>query len=461
MHDPDDSTSISINYVTSICERVSEPGILWIGATLLDSNEGPFGGLNRFDTTKGVFVHYRKDPDDPASLSSDFVGPLYENREGVLWIGSIGLHRMDNETGTFRYFFPDSENLDPTTNAIAAIEEDQEGNLWVVTWKGEVFLFDRETERFSLSLPAPDTPLRLNVQIRSFFEDRSGILWIGTYMFGLFKLDRFYPPSSTYQFDPEKTISLSGSDVRSIYEDGAGILWVGTVSPPGLTRMDRENGSVTHYTTDPQNPTSLGRDIRSILEDREGALWIGGSRMDRATGTFVHYPSDPENPYSKSAPGAITMLEDRDGDLWMGYYEFGLDRLDRETGRFFSYKHDPADSESLGDNHVFKIYQDSRGILWIGSRDGLSKLVPSASTKRVQHEYGGSNWDTGSFTNYLKLEFRGTHWMHEDGEGRFWVGTSGGLHLFDREEEAVVRTFTTRDGLVHDYVYGILEDKNG
>ena len=38
------------------------------------------GGLNRFDRATEKFFHYRHDPQDPNSLSSDEVMPIYEDQ---------------------------------------------------------------------------------------------------------------------------------------------------------------------------------------------------------------------------------------------------------------------------------------------------------------------------------------------------------------------------------------------
>jgi len=88
-HDPDDPHSLSSNNVYAILE--DSAGMLWIGT------EG--GGLSRFDgeTKDGAarFTRFGYDPNDPHSLGSAFVSSIYEDRSGVLWIGTYGggLHR--------------------------------------------------------------------------------------------------------------------------------------------------------------------------------------------------------------------------------------------------------------------------------------------------------------------------------------------------------------------------------
>jgi len=37
-----------------------------------------------------VFIHYQNDPDNPSSLSHNFVGAILEGQNGALWLGTIG-----------------------------------------------------------------------------------------------------------------------------------------------------------------------------------------------------------------------------------------------------------------------------------------------------------------------------------------------------------------------------------
>ena len=48
------------------------------------------GGLNRLDRATGKFFRYRNDPADPASLSSNYVFCLHEDRDGNTWLGTWG-----------------------------------------------------------------------------------------------------------------------------------------------------------------------------------------------------------------------------------------------------------------------------------------------------------------------------------------------------------------------------------
>ena len=57
-------------------------------------------GLDRLDPSSGRFTHYRNDPNDPHSLSSNDVRFVLEDRQGTLWVATAaGLDAFDRRTG--------------------------------------------------------------------------------------------------------------------------------------------------------------------------------------------------------------------------------------------------------------------------------------------------------------------------------------------------------------------------
>ncbi len=136
-HDPGDPESLSHDYVSSLCEDGS--GALWIGTR---------HGLNRFRKETETFRRFHHDPSDGGSLSSDSIQALLEDRirEGTLWIGTedSGLNRLDVAAGRFRRYLT-ADGL--PSNVISAIEEDDDGNLWLSTSVG-LSKFQPDTEAF-------------------------------------------------------------------------------------------------------------------------------------------------------------------------------------------------------------------------------------------------------------------------------------------------------------------------
>lgn len=92
--------------------------------------------------------------------------------------------------------------------------------------------------------------------------------------------------------------------------------------------------------------------------------------------------------------------------------------------------------------NVWDIKQDRNGNIWFAASDGVYR------------------YDGKSFTNITgKLIPVPIFSILEDSKGNFWFGTSGsGAYYYDGK---TFRNFTTRDGLAHNSVMPIYEDKDG
>ena len=103
---------------------------------------------------------FRNDPASSDSLSNDQVGPIYEDQEGFLWVGTHGggLNRLDRVSGKFTHFShtPD-DPYSLSDNSVYSILEDKSGRLWIGTQDG-LNLFDRSTGRFFQYHTYPDDP---------------------------------------------------------------------------------------------------------------------------------------------------------------------------------------------------------------------------------------------------------------------------------------------------------------
>ena len=125
------ANTLSENNVRSIYE--DRDGIVWIGTY--------DGGLNRFEPSSGMFTHYRHNPADPRSLADDHAFPIYEDRSGALWIGTFaGLNRLDRNTGTFARFKGSGLN-----KRIYSLLEDRQGRFWLAGGSISRAVYDRLT----------------------------------------------------------------------------------------------------------------------------------------------------------------------------------------------------------------------------------------------------------------------------------------------------------------------------
>jgi signal transduction histidine kinase/ligand-binding sensor domain-containing protein/ActR/RegA family two-component response regulator len=413
--DPEDPSSLSDDFVQAILEDPS--GALWLGTNT--------GGLNRFDPHSGWFVHYQNDPADPQSLSHNDVMAIYQDRDGILWLGTNGggLNRFDPQTKRFTRYLNDPSNAHSLShNAVAALCEDRTGVLWVGTLGGGLCSLDRETGEFVTYRNVPDDSTTLsNDFVQTIYEDSTGVLWVGTFAGGLNRFDRDSGQFVCLVNEPQQPHSLSDNNVQIIYEDRFGELWVGTGA--GLDRLDRATGQSIHYRHASTDANSLSNDnVLAIRESREGVLWIGTvgggvNKVDRTQEQFTYYRHDPDDPNSLSFDGLWGIYEDRQGILWLGTNGGGLNRFDPQAESFTYYQNQADDPTSLSNDAVYCVYQDRAGTLWVGTGAGLDRF--DQATQRFKR------YPTSIVLSIL-----------EDEQGTLWLGTiGGGLGIFDRETE--------------------------
>ena len=443
-HDPEDPNSLSGDFVWSLLEDRS--GGLWIGTN--------GSGLNKLDLDTGLFTHYLHDPADANSLSSNSVLAIHEDPEGMLWLGTLdgGLSRLDPQTGQFTHYPQDpAEPKSLSENAIQSICEDDDGMLWLGTNNGGLVRFDRNSGTFTRYMHDPSDPDSLSHDdVQAVLEDQMGSLWLATNGGGLDRFDRETERFIHYEHDPSDPRSLSFNAIQSLFEDQEGVLWIGT-NGGGLDRLERDTEQFIHYQNNASNPNSLSSNqVWSMFQGPAGVLWIGTfgggvNKVDRARQKFAVFQSEPQADNTLSNNIVWSLHEDRDGNLWIGTND-GLNRLDRKSGDYAHYYNDPGDKQSLSHSTVWSIGQGSQGDLWFGTSAGLDKMAPEGQ--------GFSHYSSAPV--FAILEDRG---------GTIWIGTwGGGLgRLDDGAEEFSFYHSDSSDpsSLSNDTVVAIHEDQEG
>jgi PAS domain S-box-containing protein len=367
----DDPLSLSNNLILCIYEDQS--GVLWIG--------NDYGGINKLDRGKTKFAHYKKKINSSNSLSSDLISSIYETNEDgekILWIATEGggLNKFNKKKNYFTHFLADLNNPNSIQdNHLRALFEDRSGVLWIGTNTG-LYQFDRKTKMFTCYKVDPNNPNSLsNDVVFSIHEDRFGFLWIGTYGGGLNLFDRKNKKFIHYLTDPQDTNSLSDNFVWSICEDRHGIIWIGTANG-GLSQFDREKNQFIQYKTDPNNPNSLSSNkILCLHEDHSGMLWIGTTdglnKFDRSNNIFSHY---------READGLLSntiqsILEDDHGNLWLGTQK-GLSKFTPSTKLIRNFTTSSGlQSNEFGVNSCFK---SQSGELYFGGINGFNAFFPDS-----------------------------------------------------------------------------------
>ena len=294
-----------------------------------------------------------------------------EDHTGAIWVGTYGsgLARWDRATGKFKTYLHDPKNPHSISDyAIWAIYQDRQGVLWIGTGQG-LNRFDPTTEHFAHY--ELDTKQEKNNNIWSIFEDNQGVMWLGT-SHGVAQFDRTTGKFVLYTNDPKNPASLSNNFVSCILEDRQGNLWIATSD--GLNRMDRKAGTFKVFRNKPKDPTSLSNNyVAGIYVDQAGVLWLatsgGLNRFDHATQTFSHFGKKEGLPNDE----VYGILEDKEHRLWLST-NLGISRFDPKTKQFRNF--DARDGLQSNEFNAQAYYQSRRGEFFFGGIHGINAFFP-------------------------------------------------------------------------------------
>lgn len=478
-------------------------------------------GLNKYDGY--TLTTYKKTPGDTTSLAGNSMPQLMEDRDGYIWIGTMGqgLCKFDRRTEKFTCYAPNPPTLN--LGATHTMSEDREGYLWVSNGRAELRRFDKKTGEYSpfnyatLLTPKLADGTAISPVINHIYADKTGTIWVGSEK-GLHRMD-LKPASgrksatvsfTTYRHDPASSRSLSHDQVWEIYEDHAGRLWVS--SGGGLNQFNRKTETFTHhpYTLSPAPATEapLNQKLTHFAEDQLGNLWMravveGLVRFDPVRRQFTHLPHNPVDPSSLSSNLVRSLLVDRSGLLWIGTYGEGIDKVNPNRQPFRHYRPFPNDTHSLSNEFVRVILEDRSGTVWIGTGNGLNRMnkrtgtftqyrhdpenpasLPTLNVEALLEDRAGNLWvgsgdklalfnrQTGAFTDFSQVTRRNPglsgidaiFTLYQDRQGLLWLGTTNGVKSFDHKTGSVVHYAYDPEntkGISDAWATSLLEDKRG
>jgi ligand-binding sensor domain-containing protein/signal transduction histidine kinase len=429
-----------------------DAGSLWV---LADS---PIVGLVKYDPKEERAATYPLLDAIPASTAygGSTNSNLIADGQNGFWVPSqLGLSYFDRRTEKFTYrlehYETDPDSLD--SNAILSVYQDKSGVLWVGTENAGLNILNFQQEHFGLHRHLPgDLNSLLAGRVKAIYAESNGVVWAGFFPRALDRLDR-KTGKITHYFPRghDEDALAEGANVDDIYKDAAGHLWVGG-GGSGLDLFDERTGRFKHYRHKANDPHSLISDnVLGIYGDRNGHMWVaqqdGISRFDPATDAFTNYQFDPDNPASL-ANWVTAMYQDRFGKLWLPTFGGALIRFDEETKSFVTYSPDSHDPRKLNGGGLTSIHEDRTGTLWVGGFDGLYRF----------------NRQSGTFTRYTEsqgLPSSTIRCILEDGVGKLWLSTQKGLSQFD-PQKATFRNYDVSDGLQsNEFSTGCFQSSDG
>lgn len=421
-------------------------GYLWIGTN---------HGLVRYDPENKTSKPFIPDPAFKHGRNSNHIRAIYEDKYGVLWVGSWGggLYKMNKDGEVVRHFVSGrSTNSSLSNNSILDISGNNESLLFIATEGGglNVLDLDKETLRSYQTDIGEENSINSNSIHTLFYDDLNGVFWAGTYNGGINYFSKWDKPFQLFRAEPG---GLNNGHTTCAVQDADGLVWIGT-DGGGINFFNPENESFSYWNTvQNQQNKSSNNAILSMHCDRNNVIWVGSYNggLDRISANRKNSKSfrhDPDNNKSLSGENINVIYEDKRGNIWVGTMFGGLNLFDPVTGNFRRFQHDPNDSTTIIDNFIYGVFEDRMGRILVQTGKGLEILNYNSFT----FTRFGSSFDT-DFDVPLSLL--------EDSQGNLWIGTQQqGLFRIDRTG-VNVRQYVERDGLPSNSILGILEDNLG
>ena len=375
----------------------------------------------------------------PETIFSRFA----KSKSGTVFLGSYekGLFmKTPGDTGfkVFRGF--DKQPL-PSNLIVKDLLVDKQDRLWITTEGHGAYLVDFSLKTVQNFISNKKDPNALSSNSLFFLhEDSTGTIWMGTQGAGVCYYDEYLTKFNVLTNDKvPQNVNIDA--VRAIATDDKNTIWVGT-DGKGLTKINPNEEDFFTYTT--LNSPLLGDRIVSLFYDN-GSLWIGhlnhGLQIMDANGNMTSFKET-------SQFTVLKIFKDALGNIWL-CTNHGLVQFDKSKGIVKQFS---SENSSLASNYYIStieqdintIEQGNHNTLWVGTEfDGLYRL----DIKKNKFSKIDAVPD-----RIFSLYFDNT---------TLWIGTNGkGLKSYDINE-GTVKTYTKKDGLPNDIIYGILPDSSG
>lgn len=379
-------------------------GNIWVGSF----NRG----LYKYDRNGIKIVHYHLKLPIPHAVNSFEISALFEDRSGVLWIGTIGggLSRL-NVVEKHIECYTEAQGL--CENRIITFLEARDGILWVST-HGGINLFNRSSATFR-ELRINGLPSIQFATVSAFFMAENGDIWLGTWDKGLWVID---------SRDIDRAIQTGQVRARQL-----------------------------------KHPVIDGElSVFRIVEDRDRHLWISSNRGcfeyipshgDFKTGQWINYTHNGDDPNSLCSNFTTDIYPDTVTDnktIWIGTRS-GLNRIVFDAdGKANCQRIELAATNARerkvcsSDAFISTIHCDRKeGGLWIATiGEGLFLMTEGRCGGKTPRFSCFDTSNSRFFNNELES-------LQEDDHGAFWIGGYG-ITRFDPRDHSI-RHFTVKDQL--------------
>ena len=408
-YDPNNPSSISDNFISTIFE--DDSANLWIGTSA--------NGLNVFNKNLEAFRNFRHEPDNANSLASNSIPRaskvITQDSDGYVWVNTnAGLNRIHCGEFTFESYYGDFSGQ--------LVFDKSESALWI--GGDQLKKFELKSRQLSYYDSGPVTSIILDSENNIWLGNRSGALIYNKKIDMLIPLQEYLEREGYMDWN---SVIRPGEAVGNFYEDYRGNIWFSIKDQ--LVHLDKKQKKIEVLAHEPDNVNSpTGSSISGIYGNKSGMIWIsylnqGVSKVNINLKKFNVYRKMPGDPNSLSGNTIRSVCLDNKQHLWVGTYDNGLNRINLQTNETRHYRHNSQDPNSIVSDYITAIHVDRTGRLWIGS---FNRGICYADNK-----YTTLKTDFNRVDMLSDMEI---HEFTEDPAGRIWISSQDGFFIYDGDE---------------------------
>ena len=399
-------------------------GVIWIGSC---------DGLNIFDGTN-IHVYNPVNP-TKAPLSGNLINDIMETEKDVLWIPTnYGLDRLDTKLQTSKSF---TEFKDKNYMA-----KSRDNDLFIVKDDGYIYYYQPEKQLFQ-KLEVPQIAFG---HVLSTIIDKNNILWVFT----------SNNDTRNYQIIKNKEeISLTPNN---LFKHSEQLLWA--FAEEDLIYFIDKTYSLYEYDFGNQQQYFIA-DLKAEVETRGEVSSIIKQQNDyyigfKSSGLIVlKYMSDQKIKYqmqdTEIHSGIFCLMKDKYQDIvWIGTDGQGVYMYFNDA---FSITNTLLDTPVYQvNNPVRTVYYDEEQTLWIGTKGGGILRIRNYSPETN----AAVSFDRISISNST-LTDNTVYCFAPGSANRLWIGTENGLNYYSYQNKQLKAFTVIADGKKVKYVHSINE----
>ena len=399
-------------------------GVIWIGSC---------DGLNIFDGTN-IHVYNPVNP-TKAPLSGNLINDIMETEKDVLWIQTnYGLDRLDTKLQTSKSF---TEFKDKNYMA-----KSRDNDLFIVKDDGYIYYYQPEKQLFQ-KLEVPQIAFG---HVLSTIIDKNNILWV------------FTSNNDTRSYQIIKNKEEIALTPNNLFKHSEQLLWA--FAEEDLVYFIDKTYSLYEYDFGNQQQYFIA-DLKAEVETRGEVSSIIKQQNDyyigfKSSGLIVlKYMSDQKIKYqmqdTEIHSGIFCLMKDKYQDIvWIGTDGQGVYMYFNDA---FSITNTLLDTPVYQiNNPVRTVYYDEEQTLWIGTKGGgILRIRNYSPETNAAVSFDLIYIRNSTFTDNTVYCFA------PGSANRLWIGTENGLNYYSYQNKQLKAFTVIADGKKVKYVHSINE----